>query len=305
MRFGLLIFCFSFGITWAYSQNSIDLLTLSGKYGFPSSYEPAQPSKATESEVLANIKIPIVFNDKTIWYSNFTYTYMHVGNSLDLGNEIANPINLNGFVLQTGLVQRIDEKRAFQLLFVPRFMSDMVNPGSDAWQFGAIGLFENRFNKNLLMRFGVLYNQEMSGPLLVPLVDIDWQITPRWSITGLLPIYGKVNYKISERTTTGFSLFGLVTSYALSDPDYSMDYMERTSIDLSLFAKWKMVGNIYLEGRFGYALARRYNQYNKDQTIDLKVSILKFGDDRGEPVNPVFNDGLIANLRLVYSLSIE
>src|SRR5690606_11136439 len=123
--------------------------------------------------------------------------------------------------------------------------------------------FENRFNENLWMRFGVLYNQEMSGPLLVRLVDIDWQFAPRWSITGLLPIYGKVNYKLNERTTTGFSLFGLVTSYALSEPAYSSDYMERTSIDLTLFAKWNVAVNVFLEGRMGYARARRYKQYHK------------------------------------------
>ena len=64
------------------------------------------------------------------------------------------------------------------------------------------------------------------------------------------------------------------------------------------------MGNIYLEGRFGYALASRYNQYNKDLPIDLKVSILKFGDDRGEPLNPIFSDGAIAQLKLIYSVPI-
>src|SRR5690554_5533336 len=251
----------------ALSQNSIDIFTISGRLGLPSEYESAQPSKATESGGLVNLKIPIVFNEKTIWYSNFSYTWSRVSNGLSLPREVINPVDLHGLVLQTGLVQRIDDKRAFQLLFVPRFMSDMINPGSDAWQFGAVGLFENRFNENLLMRFGVLYNQEMSGPLLVPLVDIDWQFAPRWSISGIIPIYGKVNYKLTERTTAGFSLFGLVTSYALSEPAYSNDYMERTSIDLTLFAKWKMVGNLFLEGRIGYALAREYKQYHKSEKV--------------------------------------
>ena len=305
MRSILLVFLSFLCGFLANCQNSIDLVTISGRLGLPSAYDPDLPKKARESGGLLNLKIPIVFSEKTIWYSNFSYTYSGVTNGLSLPAEIVNPINLHGLVLQTGLVQRIDEKRAFQLLLVPRFMSDMVNPGSDAWQFGAIGLFENRFNKNLLMRFGVLYNQEMSGPLLVPLIDFDWQISPRWSITGLLPIYGKINYKISERTTTGFSLFGLVTSYALSNPDYSNDYIERTSIDLTLFAKWNVGGNIFLEGRLGYALARTYKQYNQSEKVDLKISILKFGDNRGEPVNPVFQDGGIAELRLVYALPIE
>ncbi len=288
----------------AKAQNSIDLVTLSGRLGLPSAYDPKLPEKATEYGGLLNVKIPLVLSDKTIWYSNFSYTYSSVRNGVDLPSEIINPIKLHGLVLQTGLVQRIDEKRAFQLLFVPRFMSDFVNTGKDSWQFGAIGLYENRFGDNLLMRFGVLYNQEMSGPLIVPLIDVDWKFASRWSITGLIPIYGKVNYELSERTTLGFSLFGLVTSYALSDVNYDTDYMERTSIDLALFAKWNVAGNIFLEGRLGYALARKYKQYDRSEKVDLKISILKIGDNRGEPINPVFQDGAIAELRLVYSIPI-
>lgn len=300
----VLVFATLLSATNVVGQKSIDLFTLSGRLGLPSDYDPALTKKARESAALINLKIPIVFSEKTIWYSNFSYTYSKVTNGLDLLPDVMNPIELHGLVLQTGIVQRINEKKAFQLLFVPRFMSDFVNPGNDAWQFGAVGLFENKFGKNLLMRFGILYNQEMSGPLVVPLIDIDWNFAPRWSISGLIPIYGKVNYELTERLTTGFSLFGLVTSYALSDPDYDTDYMERTSIDLALFAKWNLVGNIFLEGRIGYALARNFKQYDTSEKVDLKISIFKIGDNRGEPVNPVFNDGAIAELRFVYSLPI-
>lgn len=302
LRFIVLVLAGLLSANTVCSQNSIDLFTISGRLGLPSEYDPVLPAKAKESGGLVNLKIPIVFSEKTIWYSNFSYTWSRVTNGLTLPQEVANPIDLHGFVLQTGLVQRIDDKQAFQLLFVPRFMSDFVSPAGDAWQFGAIGLFENKYSKNLLMRFGLLYNQELSGPLLVPLVDIDWKITPRWSITGLIPIYGKVNYELTERLTTGLSMFGLVTTYALSDPLYNTDYMERTSIDLTLFAKWNLTGNIFLEGRIGYALARNYNQYNKTKKVDLKISIFKIGDDRGDPINPVFRDGGIAELRFVYSL---
>lgn len=149
-----------------------------------------------------------------------------------------------------------------------------------------------------------MYNGEIAGPLVVPLVDVDWKFAPRWSITGLLPVYGKVNFKLNDRTTTGVNFFGLVTSYTLSDAHYANDYMERTSIDITAFAKWKVVKNIFIEGRIGYALARNYKQYHKDETVDLKISIFKIGDDRGEPINPIFNDGPIINARLVYSLPI-
>jgi hypothetical protein len=81
--------------------------------------------------------------------------------------------------------------------------------------------------------------------------------------------------------------------------------MERTSIDLTLFGRWKMLGNLYLEGRAGYALGRNYAQYNESEKIDLRLSILRFDDRRGDPVNTLFRDGPIAELRLVFNLPIE
>jgi hypothetical protein len=137
----------------------------------------------------------------------------------------------------------------------------------------------------------------------VPLVDVLWNFHPKWSLTGLFPIYGKLNYHASERFTAGVSHFGLITSFDLGEAPGT--YMERTSIDLSLFGQYKIAKNVYLEGRIGYALDRNYEQYPDEEKIDLRISILRIGDERNAPLNATFADGLIANLRLSYSLPIE
>lgn len=287
-----------------FAQQSIDLLTLSGRLGFPSEYDGGAGT-AKETGALANFKLPLVFNSNTIWYSNFTYTYSGVNFSQDLPLAEANPIRLHAFVLQTGLVQRFNPRSAIQVLFVPRYMSDMVNPGADGWQFGTVGLYEQHFGEQLKMRFGALYNDEIAGPLIVPLVGVDWHISQKWSIKGLLPIYGKIKYKINQRFNTGISFFGLFTSYDLTNPVYSHDYMERSSIDISAFLEMNLAGNIFVEGRLGYALARKYEQFRDGSEVDFRISIIKFGDNRGVPLNQQFGDGLIANLRVVYRLDLE
>ncbi len=287
------------------AQESIDLLTVTGRYGLPQPHNHSVPGEATESGLLVNAKVPVVLSEKTIWFSNLSYTFSQVNHETGIDGFNIPSTKLHGFILQTGLVQRLDEKRAFQLLFVPRFMSDFVNPGSDAWQFGAVGLYEHRFSEKFRLRAGAMFNQEMSGPLLVPLVDVLWQMGERWNLSGLLPIYGKLNYKVSDRFSTGIAYFGLITSYALSESYNRHTYMERTSIDFTLFGRLKAYGNIYIEGRLGYALDRNYEQYHKNENIDLRVSILKLGDHRGEPKNITFRDGPIAELRLVYNLPID
>jgi hypothetical protein len=291
--------------TVLHAQSSIDLFTISGFYGSPAAYEKPLDGEATESGMLLNLKIPVVCNTKTTWYNDFTYTQHSVKTDLDPEpSDMITSMKLHAFIFQTGIVRKIDEQNGFQLLFVPRYTTDFQGSDRKHWQLGAVGLYEHRFSQRLLMRFGVLYNGELFGPLLVPLIFIDWQLSNRWSITGLLPINLKVNYKITERFSTGINHFGFITTYQINEAEFKGDYIERNSIDESLFVRWKMVGNLHIEARFGYSLNRVYAQYKEDQKMDLRLSLVGFGDDRVQE-NVNFNSGPITSLRLVYNLPLN
>jgi len=227
-----------------------------------------------------------------------------VNTDQEMPEEMANPIRLHGFILQTGWVRKINETTSLQFIFTPRFMTDFVNASGSNFQFGGMFLYEKIFSDNLMMRFGALYNQELGGPFMVPLVYLDWKLSPKWSINGLLPIFGKVKYQVNEQFSTGLAFFGLITSYSLGDPAYAGDYIERTSIDPSLFARYKLVGKLHIEGRLGYAIDREYAQYSADQTVPFRISIISFGDDR-VPKNVDFGGGVFASLRLVYNLPLK
>ncbi|MBA7561857.1 hypothetical protein ES708_03503 [subsurface metagenome] len=295
----LIFSCFAFGL---YAQGSIDLLTISGRYGFPQNYEnPYQDQKATETGVLVNAKLPVQFSESTIWYNDLTYTNFRVNNDIQMLAGIANPINTHGFILQTGLYQKFGNGQGIQLLFAPRFMTDFENAGGKNFQIGGIVMYEKRFHDQLMLRFGALYNHELGGPFIVPIVYSDWQINSKWSLVGMWPIFGKLKYQARENFSTGISHFGLITSYRLGHPDYEGDYIERTSIDLAWFGRIRLSGNFHLEGRLGYALGRSYQQFTKDQTVPFRISIIKFGDERVAK-NYLFDPGPIVNLRLVYNL---
>lgn len=285
-------------------QETLDILTLSGRYGFPQSYDSIYTSKAKEYGAMASLVAPIKMNEKSIWYNSVNYFYFHVGNDEDTPPEIMNPIDVHGIILRTGLYQKFSRDRAIQVFFAPRLMTDFKNVNADHFQMGALVLYEKKFREGLKMGFGAMYNQEFFGPNLVPLVNVDWQISEKWSMAGLFPIYGKVKYKVNERLSAGWSHFGLITTYRLGDPAYEGDYIERKSIDESLFARYQLVGNIYMEGRFGYALGRSYAQYEADQKVDFTIPLVSFGDNR-EQKNISFHDGLIASIRFIYNVPIE
>jgi hypothetical protein len=286
-----------------FAQETIDLLTLSGRYGFPSSYDSIYDGKAKETGFMAGLVAPASISEKSIWYTSLNYFYFHVSDNEEMPKDIANPINLHGIILRTGLVHEFSEDKALQVFFSPRLMSDFQSIDGSHFQYGGMVLYEKLFNENLKMGFGAMYNQEFFGPYLVPLINLNWQINDHWSISGLLPVYAKIKYVINDRLNVGLSHFGLTTSYRLGEADYSGDYIERKSIDETLFARYRLVGNIYIEGRFGYALGRSYAQYAADQKVDFSLPLISFGDDRVQK-NVSFHDGLIASLRLVYSIPI-
>ncbi len=303
MRLCVILFIYSLPFALS-AQSSIDLLTLSGSYGFPSAYQNPLNGKATEWSSLINLKAPIVINDKTIWYNDFTYTGHSISHDIDPEPAgMLTSMKLHAFILQTGINQKISDRNGFQVLFVPRYTTDFQGSSRKNWQLGAIGLYEHRISQRLLMRFGVMYNGELFGPLLVPLIYLDWQLN-RWSITGLMPISLKVGYRINDRLSAGYNHFGFITTYTIHQPEFDTDYIERNSIDEALFVRWKLMGNLYLETRLGYSLGRVYAQYDQNHKMDLRLSIVDFGDNRMQK-NINFNSGPVASLRLVYNLPLD
>ena len=253
---------------------------------------------------MVNLKIPIKFSDKYIWYNEITYSDFTVSADSTFTANIYHPINLHGFILQTGLVAQLSETSSLQVLFSPRYMTDFDGRSSKNWQFGIMAMYEKRYRESLMLRYGVLLHQDLFGLNITPIVHTDWQIGDRWSIVGMWPVFGKVNYHVSDNTTAGLSHFGLTTTYRLGGESYKGDYIERNSIDLALFLRQRLFGNIHAEGRVGYSLNRNYAQFVEDDKVGLKILIFSINDNR-VPVQENIGNGFIASIRLIYNLPLE
>ena len=291
---------------WTYNlaQNSIDLFTIGGQYSFPQHYENNSSEKGREHIWHANLKVPLVLSETNTWYNEISYYNFRVNGGDEMPAAIADPINLHGIIMQTGLIHRLNEDHALILLFVPRLMGDFDRVDSENFQFGGIALYEKRFNESLTMRFGASFNRELFGPVVVPLVYLDWQLSNKWSVVGMLPIYGKLNHRVNKDLTAGFHYFGLVTTYHLANESYANDYIERRSIDLSLFVRHRITGRLHAEIRTGYALGRDYLQYGENDQVDFGLPLINFGDNRAQK-NISFNGGPFIRGQLVYNFVLE
>lgn len=285
-----------------HAQRTVDVFQWTGRYGLPQSYEDVYSEKATETGSIVSITAGFKLAPKTMWGISLNHFYFNVQGDPAIPDDVANPIRINGIILRTGIIQQIGNDWAVQLLAAPRLMSDFRNLDGNSFQMGVVATLEKKFSDQLFMGYGAMYNQERFGPYLVPLVNLEWYISDRWSIIGMLPVTGRVNYRINDNFFVGFNHFGLITSYYLGEDAYAGDYMERQSIDLSLYARHRLFSIVFLEAMVGRSFGRSYTQYDGDQKVDFAIPLVTFGDNRTAK-NVTFNDGLLLNLKLVLNVN--
>lgn len=287
----------------AQDRGTKDILSFSGRYGLPQEYKEVYSGKATEMGALNALTAGFKLAPKTMFAINVNHFYFNVKDEAEMPAGIASPIVINGIILRTGIIQQFNNGAKLQLLIAPRLMSDFQNLDGNSIQMGAVVSYQNDLSEKLNLGFGAIYNQEFFGPYMVPLFLLDWQVSDRWYIEGMIPVTAKVHYRVSEGLDVGFSHFGLITSYYLGNEAYAGDYMERQSIDLSLFARQRLFENFFIEGMAGRSFGRGYKQYAGDQTVKFAIPLVAFGDNRTVK-NVTFNDGMIFTLKLIFNLTV-
>lgn len=287
----------------AQDRGTKDIISLSGRYGLPEEYKELYTGKATEFGSLNSLTAGFKVAPKTMFAINMNYFYFNVQDEAVMPADIASPIILNGIILRIGIIQEFKNGGKLQMLFAPRLMSDFKNLDGNSFQFGGVLSYQNDLSENLNFGFGAMYNQELFGPYLVPIILLDWQASRRWYIEGMIPVTLKIHYRVTDGLEVGFNHFGLITSYALGEEAYVGDYMERQSIDLSLFARQRLFGNFFVEGMVGRTFGRGYKQYAGDQKVDFAIPLVAFGDERTVK-NVTFNDGMIFTLKLIFNLKV-
>jgi Domain of unknown function (DUF6268) len=287
-----------------FAQNRFDLFYVAGNYNFMNT-TPVNADNNYETVIQSNLSIPIVFKDSSVWFTSIDYSHFSMNNEFMVTD--INPIekfNLNGFLIRTGYVHKFNSKQSLQILFIPRYMGDFNASFSKSIQFGGLAMYEKVKSENYTWRVGVLYNQEFFGTYIVPVFYLDWNITSKIKIKGLLPVYAKIYVQPSEKLSYGLHFIGLTTSYRINEPDFENYYVDRRSINLSAFANVNLFDNIFLETRAGYSLSKDYGLFAENDKIDLGLPLVNIGDDRTR-ANNEYSGSPFIHLRLIYSIPVN
>lgn len=294
-----ILFCFIgyFGI-----GQSIDLFTVSQSYAPNADFTwiNGEKQKAIEHNTLVNLKLPAILSEKLIWYTNITYSINEL-KANEIKSSSSAVYRLQGLIVQSGLVIKLNEKTRLQALLAPRILGENLNFNNNSLQFGAAAMIERIHSKKLTMRYGLLYNEDKFGPMFVPLIYTDWKFGNGFFLKGLWPIYGKLGKQINPNLQMGISEFALITSYSLNK-QAPQTYMQRSSIDLAYFIRQRIYNNWHIEPRIGISLSRGYEQYNNDDKLDAKISMIDIENNPRSLLNGELSSAPFINFRLIYVL---
>jgi len=198
--------------------------------------------------------------------------------------------------------QKFNNDNSFLFVLLPRYNSDLRYSSSEAWQLGFLSYYSKRTSDKFLWKAGMYVNTEFFGLFVVPVFGLDWDISEKFSISGDIPIWAKINYQATKKFSTGFAYIALVSTYRLTG-DFNNAYTSRYAIEPYLYADFEVIKNIFLRGKLGYAIDRKYPVYAKDDRLDWQLSMIKFGEDRTQ-LNPVINNGLFIEFTLSYKVDI-
>lgn len=126
------------------------------------------------------------------------------------------------------------------------------------------------FNQNRAFKFGITltYTSNYSGTFLLPIPDIEWAISKKLNLTGILPSRISLKYKLSQARSLGITASFGGSMYRLNEglkPQYLQLQQNSAGFiyDLKLNQRWRM--NLIS----GYTFTQKLETFNMDQKVGL------------------------------------
>jgi hypothetical protein len=138
--------------------------------------------------------------------------------------------------------------------------------GTDIYYNGGLRL---GFGQSTNFKFGVtiVYSKAYSGNTLIPLPDIDWTISKKWRLEGLLPFRTSLKYKLNETQTLALTQGFNTIAYRLNDPTGMGKYLQLQQVTGGLMYEHTFSRRWSLHLMGGYAFSSKLEAFDNGQTI--------------------------------------
>ncbi|MEP7168073.1 MAG: DUF6268 family outer membrane beta-barrel protein [Bacteroidota bacterium] len=188
----------------------------------------------------------------------------------------------------TYLKQWKNEKWSTAFVVIPRLNSDLKKADENDYQIGGALMGIYKKNENLSYKFGVYYNSEFFGPFIIPLLGLEWKVSSKLNISGVIPNQVNLEYKFSKSFYGGVEMNFMTKSYRYEDNSFLRINDNHVKIYLDTYITRNIVFNL----QAGQSALRKYKWGVREQG-----STKYFDQD--------VNDGLLFRAGIAYRLRLD
>ena len=132
---------------------------------------------------------------------------------------------------------------------------------SDNWQVGGAVIANFKANENLRYKLGVYANREFFGLFVMPLLGIDWEISKKTNLFGILPGSLTLEHKLSQNLYTGASFRAITNSYRTPS-----GYWRINENRLGAFLDYYFSKRIVINFEGGHSILRKLSAGDNDKS---------------------------------------
>ncbi len=130
----------------------------------------------------------------------------------------------------------------------------------DNWQLGGALLVNFKANENLRYKIGIYANKEFFGIFVVPLLGIDWEMSKRTNLFGILPGSLTLEHKLRKSFYMGATFRASTNSFRIKSGYWRLDENR-----LGIFVDYYLAKTIALNAEAGHSIFRKMRTRLKDK----------------------------------------
>jgi len=286
IRLKLLLFAF-ISFNFCFAQPYVDVINTSAQ-SVNTTYKDTLKSKNQTNNYYLNITVPLVIDSQNTIILRF---YGEQLQSTIKNNLYPETNNLYSTLLFLGLQHENKKWKALGLV-MPKLSSDFKNPVSSYdMQLGGYGLVTYVHSSKLKIKLGLYYNREYFGNFFVPLAGVDWRVSDRFQMYGVLPTFYRFEYAlIKQKLYAGLAFKSYTRSYRLSDVNH--DYVKNSELQAKLFVDVYIKKRFVLFAEFG----RTINYSPQAYEYGTKTELLSY------PIYTKIQDAFLVQAGLAYRI---
>lgn len=202
--------------------------------------------------------------------------------------------SLLSVVMPIGLQHQTKNKKWTVLgLVMPKLSSDFKDKISTYdMQLGGYGLVTYAHNPKLKIKLGLYYNREYFGNFFIPLAGVDWRVSDRFQMYGVLPTFYRLEFAAVKKVLyAGLEFRSYTRSYRLSATE-NHNYVKNAEVKAKLFVDFYIKQKLVLFVDFGRTISYSPQEYLYDTKTKVNTN----------PIYTKIQDAFLLNFGIAFRI---